>query len=356
MRYRLLITTSLIGICGFFINLSCCDDCPTCPGDIEPPPLGNYRIYVLDGWNGFMMSIDTPADTVVDSIRLDYNGYGIFATPDGEKLLVTKTGESSMSIYDASDLSYIGSSPRYGDYFFDGGDNYGICTSFPDEKTYFIDPVSLMPIDSIEQWGYYSFLDTVINVFFIAGESAFYRIDCVNHELIDSIRIPERSTSEIAYNRCTNDLYFFESDLYWSYFHQYSIDAGAIVQTTYITKGGGGIAISPDCSLLYITESGNGMLAYVPSGNIMVFNTKSHLMKLTIPNFNFTTQVWVAPFMGEIILTPDDRRAYIGAGVSSGGGVPLEIVDLQENEIIKTIDPYLGFDATSIVLAPVPNM
>ena len=77
------------------------------------------------------------------------------------------------------------------------------------------------------------------------------------------------------------------------------------------------------------------MLDYIPSGNITVFDAESHQPEIFIPNFNFTTQEWVDPIMGKIILTPDNRRAYIGAGFSSGGSGPLEVVDLQKNKIIK---------------------
>jgi len=121
MRQKLIILASLIGICGFFIYLSCCDDCPTCgicgffiylsccddcptcPAD-PVTELGNYRLYAVDGLFQFLMSVDVPADTIVDSIRLDYYPSEVFVTPDGSKLIVMGGGGL---VYNTSDLSLV---------------------------------------------------------------------------------------------------------------------------------------------------------------------------------------------------------------------------------------------------------
>ena len=355
MRQKLIILAALIGICGFFIYLSCCDDCPTCPGDPEPPPLGNYRVYVFDGLNKFLMSVDTPADTIVDSIRLDFNGYACFITPDGERLLATNQNNNTMSIYNTSDLSFVGSNPRYGEYFFDGTDNYGICMSFLDNKMYFIDPLTLAPLDSIDRMGYESYLDTVNDIYYISADYIIYRVNCNSRVLQDSLILPYPATGEILYNRLANDICYITHDQLFSYFFQYDIEKDSIVSTTYITGNGGSISISPDGRYIYMTDSGHGMFNETPPGYIYVFDAINHEIIKLIPNYDFIANRWVRPYLGEIRLSSDNRRAYIGAGVSAGGGVPLVIIDLIENKIVKTISPYSAFEATGIVLGPIPN-
>ena len=74
---------------------------------------------------------------------------------------------------------------------------------------------------------------------------------------------------------------------------------------------------------------------------------------------------WITPYdtsgnrvddlFGQIILTPDNQRAYLGGNSTAGGGVPMVVIDLKENRIVKAIRPYNVFDAASITLGPVPK-
>ncbi|MCP4705341.1 MAG: hypothetical protein GY865_12085, partial [candidate division Zixibacteria bacterium] len=77
----------LIIILSISLFQSCDKDCPICPED-NTGELGNYRLYVLDSYNQYLLSIDTPADTIIDSTRIDYFANDLFITPDGERLLV----------------------------------------------------------------------------------------------------------------------------------------------------------------------------------------------------------------------------------------------------------------------------
>jgi len=98
MRQKLIILASLIGIFGFFIYLSCCDDCPTCADEPELPPLGNYRCYIWDTYNNIIFSIDTPADTIIDSVHTDLAGYDFFVAPGGERLLALNSATQTTEI------------------------------------------------------------------------------------------------------------------------------------------------------------------------------------------------------------------------------------------------------------------
>jgi len=71
MKQKLFVLIAVFAVLAIGVFLSCDKDCPVCPEDNTGEP-GNYRLYVLDTYNRFILSIDTPADTIVDSTRIDY--------------------------------------------------------------------------------------------------------------------------------------------------------------------------------------------------------------------------------------------------------------------------------------------
>jgi len=363
MRQRLLITTALIGIFGLFIYLSCCDDCPTCPTD-PVDELGNYRLYAIHGSYQFLMSVDIPADTIIDSIRVDYYPSEIFVTPDGSKLIVMG---GPTYVYNTVDLSPIEMPVNAGLYYFDGSDNYGVMVN--SINIYFIDPVNLMAYDSLEHpdgFPYLNtgqcFLDTVNDRFFESNfrledtTNAVYIFDCLTHTLIDSIIFTPHLGDfvNIAYNWLTNDLYIISSygSLY-SLFYQYDLDADSMISQlpTILRRPYGSIAISPDGTRVYMTDSGHGMFGEFPIHPIWVIDAFTHQPISWIPNYDSTGII--LPFFGQIILTPDNRWAYIGSNSSSGGGVPIVVVDRQVNKIVRQISPYPAF-GSRIAIGPVP--
>jgi len=361
MRQKLIILASLIGICGFFIYLSCCDDCPTCPAD-PVAELGNYRLYAADGLNQFLMSVDVPADTIVDSIRLDYYPSEVFVTPDGSKLIVMG---GPTHVYNTADLSLIEIPVKAGLYYFDGSDNYGVMVA---GKLYFIDPINLMPYDSLVHPGnidFYlgqSFLDTVTDRFFESiyrpedTTNAVYIFDCQTRTLIDSIVFQPHLGDfvNIAYNWLTNDLYIISSyGSYYSLFYQYDLDTDSMISQlpTILRRPYGSIAISPDGTRVYMTDSGHGMFGEHPIHPIWVIDALTHQPISWIPPYDSTGIIRY--YFGQIILTPDNRWAYIGSNSSSGGGVPIVVVDRQENKIVRRISPYPAFDSR-IAIGPIP--
>ncbi len=114
MKQKYIIMAIIVAILSICLFQSCDKDCPVCPKDDTGEP-DNYRLYVINEWYNTLISIDTPADTVIDSISLGYNSYGLYLTPDGNKLLVGNGDTRQMEVYNTTDLSHIESIDQYGD-------------------------------------------------------------------------------------------------------------------------------------------------------------------------------------------------------------------------------------------------
>ena len=352
-----------------FVALTCDEDCPVCPKEPEPVPIQPHRVYVYDALSQFICSIDAPADTIVDSIRIDYYGYGIFLTPDEEKLMVTKVDGFTMEIYSTEDLSYLGSNSQYGDYYFDPKGAYGIWSSFGNKRLYFIDPVTLIRYDSLPFCSYGGFLDTVNHLFWGNGIKVdtpmskinydlIYKVDCASRSLVDSFVLRDQqfenqviSARSIAYNYSTGDLYC-QGKLgpYYSVFYQYSLTGDSVVARLFISATTGTISISPDGKKVYVTDGGNDQAGRYPRGDVFVFDAYSHGLINVIPPYDFSRGPIVWPLFGLCSLTPDGQRAYLGSHSANLGGVPLYIADLSQNKIIKTIRPYSTFDVAAIAI------
>ncbi len=362
MKYFRLLTGIILMMISMIIWASCDNDCPTCPKEPQPPSAGHYRLYAFNGMsaNGLLMSIDVPADTIVDSVRLDYSGADIFVTPDGQRLLVMRIYNSTtaMEIYRTSDLAHLGTSDQYGYYYFDGGDNYAI---FAGSSVCFIDPATLVPIDTVIQADMTGYLDTVANQFFVEGANAtIYKIDCQTRSIIDSFpNMYGGNIMDLAYNRLTNDIYYFtQVNYYLTKFVQYSCDLDSVMSVTFLSGWSGDIALSPDCKRVYVTDGGNGMLGVMPPGQIWVFDAMTHNVLAWIPNYNATTGKVIPSLFGQFLITPDNQRAYIGEPWGGGGASPVPVVDLNTNRIIKTIVPdtqSFEMGATFLVLGKAPE-
>jgi len=367
MKQRLLITTALIGIFGLFIYLSCCDDCPTCPGDIEPPPLGNYRCYIWDTYNHVIMSIDTPADTIVDTLHTDLMGYNFFVTPGGDKLLVLDYPTHSTQIYSTADLSHIGSLDMYGDFYFDGGDNYCLFNSLVDDKIYFIDPVTFAPYDSIPRETWFGCLDTVDNVFFGCKSEAdsngnsvepnvIFQIDCDTRELVDSFVVTAIDTQSpiliyrMAYNRNTNELFFHGREQYtgYSYFYRYKIATESVERILSTRRPFGDVAISVDGNEMYMSDPGQDLFGISGSPYFMIFDADSAELLATVPSYLYPELTYVRPVWALINQTPDGQRLYVTAEME-GSAV---VIDLQKRMIVNVLGFHEYESCNIIAIGP----
>ena len=107
-----------------------------------------------------------------------------------------------------------------------------------------------------------------------------------------------------------------------------------------------------------MTDGGNGMLGTIPQGQIWVFDALTNRVLTWIPNYNIETGRRLLPLFGQVVITPDNNRAYIGAAESSGGPIPLPVIDLNTNRIIKTVfsDTLNGnIGAITVAIGPVPK-
>lgn len=309
--------------------------------------------------------MDVPADTIIDSIRVDYYGAEIFVTPDGTRLLVMRYDHENghrMEIYNTTDLSYLQSYDLYGEYFFDGTDNYGVCMS--SDSICFIDPNSLVIQGSAHHMpypGYAAFLDTVTNTFFVKFHrdsdtaSVIYWYDCNTEAFVDSLAFPltRGSVTAIAYNWLTDDLYMtskMKTGL--AFFYQYDFALDSIISRFVLSEASGSIAVTPNGREIYMTDGGHGMFGYIPPRPIWIIDAFTHQPITWVPPYD-TARV-ILPFFHNTYFTSDGKRAYIEANSSSGGGVPIVVIDTRTHELIKSISPYLAF-TSDIVLGMVPE-
>ena len=172
------------------IGLTYCSDNPA-GNDNDPVAPG--RLYVLDSRSSFLMSLDIPADTLVDSVRLDYSAYGVYTDYSGDHILINDMDNRQTRIYNAADLSPAGTAEYWGEYFFDNTDNYAVLISFADTTVYILDAPTLSATATIDIRAYRGFLDTLNNMFYASyfppgddTSGAVYVVDCASTTPVDT--------------------------------------------------------------------------------------------------------------------------------------------------------------------------
>ena len=357
MKQKYYIMAIIIVILSICLFQSCDKDCPVCPKD-DTGEAGNYRLYVINGWSNTLISIDTPADTVIDSVSLGYNSYGLYVTPDGNGLLVGNGDTRQMEVYNTTDLSHIESIDQYGDYYFDKTDNIGIYYSIMTEKLFFIDIATLVPYDSIPCNIYNGFFDTVTNIFIspkVESTNIVYLIDCNSRTLTDSIDLGYYCW-DLAYNCKTDEIYFHGSPGLGSAFFAYDLVSKSATFAINTISPLGSVSISLDGSKVYMSDGGDGLHSEYPRGDIWVINSETHEIIDLIPPYIFPPGDKIdIPLFGDIRITPDGKRAYIGTSGNNNGYVPVAVVDLKKNRIINGIFQDEKFWAKDIILGPVPE-
>ncbi len=356
MKQRYYLLFILIIILSISLFQSCEKDCPVCPE--EPGEPGNYRLYVINEWFNTLISIDTPADTVVDSVSLDYESIGLYLTPDGDRLLVGNGDTKQMEVYNTSDLSHIETIDQYGDYYFDNTDNIGLYYSILNDNLYFIDPITLLPFDSISYEINEGFLDTVTNQF-VAPKSGstniIYFVDCDIRTLTDSIDLGLYARN-IVYSWKTEEIYFHGSPGLGSAFFAYDLALDSLTLAITTVNWVGGVTISPDGSSIFMTDGGDGLHFEYPRGDIWVIKAENHELVDLIPPYIFPLGEKIPlPTFGNIVITPDETRAYVGASTSTNGYQPIAVVDLYDGRIINGIFKNNNFWAKDIILGPVTD-
>ncbi|MCP4705028.1 MAG: hypothetical protein GY865_10490, partial [candidate division Zixibacteria bacterium] len=230
-----------------------------------------------------------------------------------------------------------------------------------------INPEDLTPFDSIDfnlppdeyLVAFDAYLDTTSDQYFIItsklpdNAQIIYQVDCRSRDVVDSIKIPGSGVGKLAYNWLTNDLYFLAKTMAGGLFYQYDLAGDSVISSTYISHITGSISVSPDGRKVYMTDGGDGFHGIHPSRPIWVFDALTHQPTHWITPYD-TSGNWVDDLFGQIILTPDNKRAYL-SGNPNSPGTPLTVIDLELNRIVGTIEPFNVSDASSITLGPVPN-
>jgi hypothetical protein len=344
-----------------FVALTCDEDCPVCPKEPEPAPEGNYRLYTYDSYKNILFSFDIPADTIVDSVTPDYGRieipFDLDITPDGNRLLLSDYYAANTKILRASNLTVEQTIQRIGQYIFDPKGNYLLCSA---AGLTFLDPVTFAPLDSLPLGIRQDFLDTVNNWFFGADRDSmwFYRVDCLSHSLIDTIkiRLPGGGTvgiHEFAYNWLTNDLYFHAKTIGAAYFLQYSLDSDSLVSSTWIRGPFGGVAISPDGKSVYMVDGGNAGWGIIPDGYVWIFDAITREVRDLIAPYVYPDGLLRGAAFGSIVPTPDSRRLYIGMNTNGFSLLPIVEVDLLEKKMSNAFPYYDGvFYKLSIGMIP----
>ncbi len=358
MKQKYYIIAIIIVILSICLFQSCDKDCPICPKDDTGEP-GNYRLYTINGHNNFTLyAIDIPADTIVDSVALNHGFYNCFLTPDGNRLLVTNVDTRQMEVYNTADLSHLETlADQYGEYYFDKTDNIGIYYSLLNEKLFFIDPVTLTPLDSINRSISDGYLDTVTNLFVAPSlevRNIIYLIDC-DTRTIDSVDAGH-FVYYLAYNWLTDEIYFHGTQGDYGGFYCYDVTSDSITLTITTTAPFGGVSISPDGTKVYMTDGGDGWHFIYPRGDIWVLNAEIHELIELIPPYIIPPGDRISyPLFGRIFITPDGRRAYVGESWNNNAYTPLAVVDLQEGKIIRGLFNNEEFSSGAIAIGPVPD-
>ncbi len=363
-----IIAAIFILISALFLITTCCNDCPICP----KPETTQYRLYAVDDYGHRLYAIDIPADTVLFSVPVDFEtALDMFVSQDGSRLMISVLGVYSTLIYDTRDLSVIDTlDDMYGYYYFDYSDNYGVLVSglIADPVVKILDPNTLESHVIINRFMRYAFLDTVSNCLYgVAGPDAnlanlVYKIDCYSERLTDSFFIATNddqfvSVGNIAYN-WLNDILYFHARIApsQSYFYQYDLFADSALDSTYIVEKFGSVAISPNGRRVYMTEGGNAWFGIRPPGYIRDYDALTHKAdSIFLPDIDPYDQPW-EPYYRDILITPDGKRAYIGAGGSDATWAPLSLfsINLDDNTVNIGAMPTSTFSASVIAIGPAP--
>ena len=352
------IIAGLILLAGLLaIAITSCSDNPS--GN-DNDPVSPARLYVLDSRSGFLMSLDIPADTIFDSVRLDYNVSGLFL--NGNCLLVGNSDQSQTYIYNAADLSAAGTSALYGQFFIDDPDGYGVYLPSDSEAIYLVDPLTLAPTDSILRRAAHGYLDTLNNLFYAAyiteprdTTSVIYIIDCVAGQLIDSA-VVNFGVYALATNSGTGEICFHgrfpDHDAGF-----YRLDPGTDSLSLIFDLVGpmGYVSITPDNKRIIMTDGAYGSEFYSYAFYVNVFDATTREVVDIIPAFQYPRGPGFANLIfGDIAVTPDSRKAYVGTIYNRVVGYPLAVIDLEGCRVTNFIYPFNDFNPDFIALGPVP--
>jgi len=338
LRTFTILTAAILLLCS-----NCCDDCPTCPDESDDKQQ-HYKMYVSawdnDAGRAMLLSIDIPADTIIDSVTLTAEQhklaadaastfYSLFTlTPDNKRILVSgNLILKTTLVFNTSDLSYDTTLDFYGEFHFDRIRNIGLVNMI--DGLFKFSPDNFQFTDSLSKQFAYSQLDTANGIIYLTGPlvgedfSTVYRVDYLTMSLIDSVLIRDYLGNMIViyemlpipeYGR----LYFYGSVGGPSYSFIYDLQNERMVSSTLHTTPFGNFVRSANGQTVYMSDPGNEFLDIRGSYLIWIYSVPDD--QVTGAYSTLTSDTLGTRFLDiqDMLLTPDGRYLYGGCGLKSG--------------------------------------
>jgi YVTN family beta-propeller protein len=272
------------------------------------------KVYITNNAGNSVSVIDTATNTVVATILVQENSpIGVAVTPDGGKAYVANQSSESVTIIDTATNTVTGRI-FVGDFHLATG-----VAVTPDGTKVYV--TSLNPGGPSSVAGAVSVIDTATNTVVTAlpgpsGEAGIAPFGVAVTPDGSKVYVANRFSNSISViNTATN----------------------ALAATIPIPLGGGdpiGVAVAPDGSKVYVTIAAAGLVA--------VIDTTTNAMTATI-------QVGGIPF--GLAVTPDGSKVYIANNLSN----TVSVIATATNAVTATIPVGLNPVAFGVFIQPAPK-
>lgn len=313
MRIAIITLLSLVAamlLCG------CCDDCPTKPDD--PPEVEeHYRVYVsaidMNTHAHSINVIDTPADTLIDSVTLGHGAESFQLTPDNRKVLFRNMSGLNTLIYDAETLTPTDTFDIMGPFFIDRQRNIIMIDSLDwlftvDPQTFEITQRMQLPTAFT-----YAQVHEPTNTLYICNRtSTLYLIDYVNLQVRDSLLVTSPDIESISvwdfvpvpeYSR----LFFYGTESAGTFAYVYDTDSNKVVSRLPHTTAFGSFARTGNGSTVYKCDPGRTFLDEHGSYLIWVYDVPTDQVAGLYTTLIGDTLGYRKIDVAELILTPNER-------------------------------------------------
>jgi len=333
---------------------SCCDECPICP-----TAENHYNLFAV-GYGALLMSIDVPADTLIDSVSLGFAPLMLTTNSNYSKLLLPTEAETP--VYDANSLQLDTILDLYGDFHFDRRHNIGLVltphpvpselvkingTTFEELGRMVIPPLNRGQIDTVNGIFYSTVYDE-------GRMHILYRIDYLNMSIVDSMLLQDSLGGSVVnvgnllpipeYNR----LYFYAGATAFIYdLEQQQILKRISVFSRPVSSAQ--FALSRDRQKVYVSDPGDIFTGFPGSGPIQIVDVAADSVvdSLSIQVGPPYCQTMIVP-VNQMRIMPDGKYLYAWC---EGGTCPLLRYDLSKGVIVNAfcppIDPSASIQTTN---------
>jgi len=309
------ILTSVILLFFLFLFLSCCDDCPTCPGDPVP---GSYYVYLtIENQDPpyFIWVIDSGTDSLIDSLPAPDENINIMdISPDGDYMATFAPDLPGILIYNLDIGDTIISLSPSGHPFFTPDNNYLLLTSFTQGNInkYSILDWRLVATDSIPARVVCLFKTKPYLVGCSDGKE-YYIYDYESMEIIkkDSLLRADGTAPQAIEIETSSDDRFLYFSARPNKIFKYDLECDSIVDSIHIVYGAyhGKIKCTPDGKYILFAESTDWPDNLI--GNLLIIDQASFTMYRRIPTWGLYPDFPSAPLSpGILAITPDCSKAY----------------------------------------------